>query len=180
MTTQTKIRLITSPKNILSGLFLGFVFTLFGCQSTSPNKTEAAKLKNVTLNIKDLSGNPAVLVDGKYEEAHLFVQVLDTVVADFNYDGLPDGLLLIVENTGGTGSFYKLCLVFNNGIKMVQTDEFLVGDRIKVTNLDVDGNKLTLTYLDRKKNEPFSKKPHVKKTIQLKIVDSAFEEPPVG
>ena len=177
---ETKIQSKALFKTVFSGLFLCFIFILFGCQSNSSEKTELEKLENVTLNMKDLSGNLATLVNGKYEEPHLHVQVLDAISGDFNHDGLFDGVLLIVENQGGTGSFYKLCLFFNNGIKLVQTDQFFLGDRIKIKSLDLNGNEVTVRFLGRNKNEPFSKKPHVKKTIQLKITNAKFDEPPVG
>jgi len=162
-------------KRCVVGMFVGSLVVLVGCQST-PKPEDTTKLKNMTLQIKDLSGKPAKLVDGVLKGDHLSIHVVDAATANFNDDGLSDGVVVLALNSGGSGMFRILCLVYDNGIEKVQVDQALLGDRIKITNLSVDGDRVTVEYLDRAKGQPLSEKPTVKKVAMYRVQDMKLKK----
>jgi len=162
-------------KKSVVGLFAGLLVLLGGCQSPS-KKEDTTKLKNMTLQIKDLSDKPVKLVDGVFKGDHLSVYVVDAATANFNDDGLSDGVVVVALNSGGSGMFRILCLVYDNGIEKVQVDQALLGDRIKITNLSVDGDLVTIEYLDRAKGQPLSEKPTIQKIVKYRVQDMKLKK----
>jgi hypothetical protein len=158
-------------------LLFGIVLSCQDLQKNNPSK-ETSDLQNLTLNMMDMAGHPAKLVNGSYEGDHLSVQVLHTASADFNRDGLIDGVLIVWVNSGGSGNFRELCLILNNGNDLVQTDKAFLGDRIKIANLKVDKNTITVNYLDRGAEDAFAVKPYIKKKVQYLVREMKLESVP--
>ncbi len=143
-----------------------------GCTNTSTKATRAQTapdLKNVTLNITDLAGRPARLVNGMFKGDHLIINVVREAAADLNQDGLIDGAIIIFENSGGSGNFRELCLLLNNGNHLIQADQAYIGDRIGITDLNINKNVITINYLDRNKNDPYSIAPYIKKKVCYRV-----------
>jgi len=138
-------------------------------QLVDKNLVVLKKLRNSTLNIKDLGGKSAKLINGLFEGDHLYIQVLYEATADLNKDGLIDGVLIIYENFGGSGNSRELCLMLNKGTKIVQVDQKFLGDRIKIRNLKIKGNVITIDYLDRDENDSLSDSPYIKKRIRYQV-----------
>ena len=124
----------------------------------------------------DLAGKPAKLVNGVFEGDHLRMHVLREVTADLNQDGLIDGLVIIFIDSGGSGNFRELCLMLNNGNRLVQTDKAFIGDRIKILNLEVNGNIVAVDYMDRSDKDTYNIKPYIKKRVQYYVRGTKLEK----
>ncbi len=93
---------------------------------------------------------PVQLTDGKFEGAsflpgdssRLTVALLPDFFAqgDLNGDGLADAAVLVVENSGGSGTFFYLAALINGADGPTNVSSIMVGDRINPNSLTiVDG-----------------------------------------
>jgi len=78
------------------------------------------------------------------------------VAADLDGDGRPDTAVILVRETGGTGSFHYLVVLLNRPGGVKATPGVLLGDRIKVNALRSDGKTLIVDMLDRAQGEPLT------------------------
>lgn len=81
--------------------------------------------------------------------------------ADLNKDGAPDAFLLLVQDTGGSGSFFYIAAALNKNGSAIGTDAILLGDRIAPQNIQIQNSEIIVNYADRKPNEPFAVPPSV-------------------
>ncbi len=164
----------------IAGSLILFIGLFCGCVSNTSTKENNAQefpnLKDITLSITDLAGKSAKLKNGTFKGDHLLIHVLYEAVADFNNDGLIDGVIIIFENSGGSGNFRELCLMFNNGDKLVQADQAFIGDRIKITSLNIDGNIITIDYMDRGENDAYSIDPYIKKRVRYRVQEVQLKQ----
>jgi len=99
------------------------------------------------------------LVDGKYEAGsgadYLLVTMADPIAfGDINGDGLADAALILGENTGGSGVFESLVVVFNQGGVPTQWADIQIGDRVKVNSLAIQGQQVVMQMLVSGPNDP--------------------------
>lgn len=163
-------------------LILLIFFAASGCTGSNRqiqhhrNPDRPENLEGVVLNMQDLQGRSARLVNGKFEGDHLSVRVLHKAFADFDRDGSTDGVIAVFENTGGTGNYRALCLLFRRKNRWVHADTVFIGDRIRIVNLSIKGgNKIELVYLDRGKRDTYSVDPYLRKTIRFKVANGVFK-----
>jgi hypothetical protein len=97
----------------------------------------------VKLSAGQYSGPP--FVEGGASRPTLVLQTQAS--GDLDQDGVADAAVLLVENSGGSGSFTYLAAVLNaNGIP-VNTSTILLGDRVKVQSIQVADNQIHLSIL---------------------------------
>lgn len=154
---------------ILLGLVTGCQVGKPGGQPRRGAKLVPPDLNSVTLLMGYQGRNPVKLVNGEFRGEQLRIHVLKGATADLNQDGLVDGVVTIFSDSGGAGNIRELCLLLNDGKEMVHTDKAFIGDRIRITNLQIDGGVITIDYLDREPEDPFAVKPHVKKRAQFRV-----------
>jgi hypothetical protein len=111
---------------------------------------------------------------------------------DLNGDGADDVASIVTHDAGGSGTFYYLVAAFANAGRLQGLNAQYLGDRIKVTDVAVDSaGVITVEYLDRGPNEPFSAPPDIQAFKQFRAVDGrlvlierekniAVEEPKAG
>jgi len=99
------------------------------------------------------------LVDGSYEAGsgvdYLSVRILDQVAfGDLNSDGIEDAIVILVENYGGSGMFEYLVPVFNNGGSVSPSSGYLLGDRVAVNSIKIEGGRIYLDMMVQGPNDP--------------------------
>ena len=122
-----------------------------------------------------IDGKPVTLVAGRSEReaapgsATKIVTMLGAEKAegDVDADGRPDVAVTLVYQPGGSGSFTYVAAVLNPTAGATGTNAVLVGDRVKVTVLRLDGKTIVVEYLDRRPGEPFATAPSVPTTKRL-------------
>lgn len=138
----------------------------------SQNSQDAA-YKNIAYNI----GNQSVkLTDGlsEVEAAPGSASKITTkffgneVLKDLNNDGRPDVAFLVIQDGGGSGTFFYVVAALNTEDGYIGSKAILIGDRItpQTTESGPD-NSIIVNYLDRAVGQPMSEKPTVAKSIQL-------------
>lgn len=96
------------------------------------------------------------------------------VEGDIDGDGDLDKAFLIVDQPGGSGSFYYLAGAINDGGKYTGTNAMLIGDRIAPQTTEYRmleapyGARVIVNYADRAPGEPFTTQPSVGKSIYAK------------
>ncbi len=84
------------------------------------------------------------------------------VVGDLDGDGNTDMALILVRETGGSGTFYYLVVALQNADKTAQgTNAILLGDRIAPQGMEIRGDVVLVNYADRKPDEPMTTRPSV-------------------
>jgi hypothetical protein len=84
---------------------------------------------------------------------------------DLDGDGDSDAVILLVQESGGTGSFYYGTLAIKEGDKYVSTNALFLGDRIAPQTVEIQDGKAVFNIADRKENESMATPPSVGKSI---------------
>ena len=102
---------------------------------------------------------PVHLVNGRFEGkpfaeggvSRPTVQLIGGVfeTGDLDEDGCEEAVVLLVENSGGTGSFVYLAVVGRRGGEVVNLGTSLVGDRVQIRSIRVDGERIELRVVQR-------------------------------
>lgn len=95
---------------------------------------------------------------------------------DLNHDGHQDAALLLIQNPGGTGTFYYVAaaLYLNNSYE--GTNAVYLGDRILPIAIGTLENKIFVDYLNRKDTEPMSAEPSIETRKWFKIQENILIE----
>ncbi len=90
---------------------------------------------------------------------------------DVDGDGRPDTVvILIYYQPGGSGTFFYVAALLNVTGGVTTTPAVLLGDRIKVTGVKLDGRTILVDALDRTAGQPLSESPSVASTKRF-VVD---------
>ena len=152
-------------------VLLGAVL-LAACQSAT---AAPADPRNATFT---LDQRRVTLSNGTFEEApapgsaaKATTRLSDKgAVGDVNGDAKPDVVAVLTFSGGGSGTFYYLAVLLGDGTAQGDpTNAILLGDRIAVDAVRVDGPKISVDVLDRRAGEPFSTAPSVKATRVFQV-----------
>lgn len=159
-------------------LVLGIAF-LTACQSTDTTPVDPS---NATYTIDQ---RKVTLSGGIFQEpaapgsaSKATTQLLDKrATGDLNADGKPDAAVVLTFSGGGTGTFYYLVALLGTGAgKSESTNAVLLGDRIGIDAVRVEGGTVSVDTLDRRAGEPFSASPSVKVTRVFQVKGGALAE----
>ena len=127
-----------------------------------PAELDLTALKNATY-AGIYPGQEVTLTDGLYE-GEPFVEggasrptvtfIEPYALGDLNADGLDDAAVLLVENSGGSGSFVYLAAVVNEDGQPANVATELLGDRAQVQSLDIADGTLTVEMVTHGPNDP--------------------------
>ena len=175
---------------MMIGLILGACAPVTRAQTTStevptnmPVKTptDSVVLKNDPQNTTYLiDGQEIALVNGVAEKelapgsaskqvTRYFGNVIDI---DLNSDGLMDSAFLLVQDNGGSGTFYFVAAAIRTQDGYTGTNGIFLGDRIAPQSTTLDPNnssQFIVNYADRAPNDPMSAQPTlgVSRTFKL-------------
>jgi hypothetical protein len=96
------------------------------------------------------------------------------VEGDLDGDGDLDKAFLIVDQPGGSGSFFYLVGAINEGGKYKGTNAMLIGDRIAPQTTEFNmleapyGARVVVNYADRAPGEPFTTQPSIGTSLYAK------------
>ena len=88
------------------------------------------------------------------------------VYVDLDGDNIKEAVSIVMQQTGGTGSFYYL-VVAGDGDKIIES--YFLGDRIKIVSVNVVDNVIIVEYFEREMGQPMASKPTVKVSKKLKL-----------
>ncbi len=88
---------------------------------------------------------------------------------DVDGDGRPDTAVILVQQPGGSGTFYYVAALLNAPGGIVATPAVLLGDRITVSGLRIDGRTTLIDRLDRAAGQPLTASPSVAGTKRFAV-----------
>lgn len=127
-----------------------------------------------------IDGQPITLLDGIAEkdlasgsDSRLVTRYFgSSIQLDLNGDGALDTAFLLVQDSGGSGTFYFVAAAIRTTIGYVGSNAIVIGDRIAPQGISIDPEnplRFIVNYAERKANEPMSVQPSigVSKTFKL-------------
>jgi len=157
---------MTRHRQARTGSILGsaFLFLVVACGQPTPrragppstaNDLTLTDIENATYHgIYDVSVR---LTDGRFEgepfqpgaASHPTLTLLPEHVtfADVDDNGSDEGIALLVESSGGSGSFVHLAVVTSRAGEPESLATTLIGDRVTVTTLEIDGQTIRATVV---------------------------------
>ena len=82
--------------------------------------------------------------------------VLPAAYGDLNGDGREDAAIILLQQTGGTGTFYYLAVAIHGSDAI---EAFFLGDRIAMRKLSIENKTVLVEYLDRAAGEAMATRP---------------------
>jgi len=169
----------TTLKYVLVIVILGIVifFNVSKKDVEAPNVVDipVEDKKEIKPNVADISynidGEEFVLVDGKAEKTveveldgftmkNSLTIIEDPFYADVDLDGDTDSAVWLMNDSGGTGSFFYGALVINdNNQSSHSTDGMFLGDRISPSKIEFKEGRIVYSFLERGMDEPMSAEP---------------------
>lgn len=104
----------------------------------------------------------------------------EPVQGDLDGDGVPDAALLLVQTTGGSGTFYYLAAAINRDGGFVGTRAVFVGDRIAPLKLAIRYGVVIIDYADRRPGEAMSTPPSLAASKYLVCRGEVLEQIPLA
>ncbi len=128
-------------------------------------------------------GDTVILSNGRGESTDELVGLVSTTdlleeraYGDLNGDGKDDVVVLLSQSGGGSGTFIYTAAFVSGPVGYKGTNAVFLGDRIEPTSVSISNGVATVTYLDRKPDEPYSAEPTVKTTKQFVYQNGEFVE----
>ncbi len=111
------------------------------------------------------SGGKARLKDGIYREKAKAASSIEMVMTlheryacgDLNGDGWDDAAVILVVQSGGSGTFYYLCAVINEEGSLVNVATLFLGDRIQIRDLHIRSGQIEIDMLVQGPKDPMVK-----------------------
>ncbi len=120
--------------------------------------TVVNKLKNATYTLPNL-GN-FQLRNGVYENGAkkqrvvLADQAKTIAIGNLTQNGEADAAVLLTAKTGGSNAFVYLAATTNANAKPKQVSSVLLGDRVKVTSVEITSKSIKVDLLTRRPQDP--------------------------
>ena len=131
-------------------------------ETAEPTPPQAGLTEDTLFNMQYLSPMlqvPVQLVNGEFsgvvDGVELTAKVRPEIVfGDLNHDGVNDAALLLSENTGGSGIFVSLFVVYSKGDRFKQAPAVMIDDRPIIDQVAVENGMVRLTGLIHGPNDP--------------------------
>lgn len=141
----------------------------------------AADPRNATYTV---DGRRITLHDGRHEAeaapdsaAKAVTAVFgEPAVGDLDGDGDEDAVLFLVQDLGGSGTFYYVAASINENGRFLGTEAVLLGDRIFPRRIGIQNGLVVVEYADRRPEEPMTAPPSVTKPKVLTLRDGQLVE----
>ncbi len=108
-------------------------------------------LKNIEYLSEWTASGKAMLTDGEYRESiapgsasKIVVILSDRLAFGYTKDAQLLAAVILITDPGGSGTFYNLSIVVEQDGKPINTATALLGDRIKINSLVVEGDEIVV------------------------------------
>ena len=137
---------------VWSLIAVGFIFLLaawiaLSLYSQAYDSRRAARIFGNATYVVGLAGAPqeATLVEGVHDEPYLYVEYANRYAyGDFNGDGLKDAAVIVTDSGGGSGTWYILAFLINDGKKWVHRASRVLDDRAIVNSMREKNDKVLI------------------------------------
>ena len=98
------------------------------------------------------------------------------VFGDLDGNGKTDAAILLVQDPGGSGTFYYVAAALGTDGEYSGTEAVFIGDRIKPEDMDIRNGTVLVKYKDRKPNDAMSVSPSILKSHMLTVKNGKLAE----
>lgn len=131
-----------------------------------------------------LGGESVTLVDGSASVAaapgsasKITTQIFGAPTeGDIDGDGTKDAAFLLVQSTGGSGTFYYLAVALSTNGGVRGTNGLLLGDRIAPQTVEVRNGVIIANYADRNVGEPMTARPSLGVSKYARVINGVLTE----
>lgn len=120
------------------------------------------------------------LVDRRYSESAapgsaqtITVELGNLAAGDLDGDGDADAAAILIES-GGAGTFFALHAVRSDAGRPVDAARVLLGDRVSIEALMVDGDEIVVAFADRPADAAFADPPSIPKIVRYRLDGDAL------
>ncbi len=160
-------------------IFLLVILTGFGA-FTLFNRSQD---KNLNLDVKgfkdatyEVDGEPVTLKNG-LSEINITGSVSKIVtkyfgneaIGDFNKDGIDDVAFLLIQNSGGSGTFYYVTVALGGKNGYTGINALFLGDRIAPQTTEFRNGEIIVNYAERYPSEPMTAFPSLGVSKYFKV-----------
>lgn len=92
------------------------------------------------------------------------------VYADLTGDEIKEAVSILIQHTGGSGTFYYLAVAGSD--KPIES--YFLGDRINIVSVKAVKDVITVEYLDRSDSQPMAARPAVRASLNFRLVDNVL------
>ena len=100
----------------------------------------------------------------------------EVLYSDLNYDKEKDALIFLTYQGGGSGAFFYLAAALYENGKFSGKNSIWLGDRIGLPATEAHNGLITVSYLDRRHDEPMAAAPSQMQTRYFFVEDSRLQE----
>jgi len=90
------------------------------------------------------------------------------VHADITGNGIKEAVSIVMQHTGGSGTFYYLVAAVSDQL----VESYFLGDRINIVSVKIVKDVITVQYLDRASSQPMAARPSIKTSLDLRLLDN--------
>jgi len=130
-------------------------------ETTVPDEVLAAAA-NASYPLEYTSTGTAQLAGGEYHEAaaddsaaEIVVQLSDYIAVGELNEGQPAAAVILVSQTGGSGTFYDLAVLTEQDGQLIPTALTYLGDRIIVNSLTIEDGQIVVDMVVQGQEDPF-------------------------
>ncbi len=124
-----------------------------------------------------IEGTPVTLINGKSLANGVSTTAFGPPASgDLNGDGMSDAAIILMQNPGGSGTFFYAAAAINTPNGASGTNAIFLGDRIAPQNISIANGVIMANYADRKPGEPMSAQPSVGVTKYLRYDGSVLRD----
>lgn len=102
----------------------------------------------------------------------------EPIRGDLNGDGKTDAALMLMQNPGGSGTFYYIAAALNTDTGARGTNAILLGDRVAPQNVEIKNGQVIANYTERKPDEPMTAQPSIGVSKYVNINGLTLTEAP--
>lgn len=124
-------------------------------------------IRNATYQIGEDS---LLLVDGTLKGSSRVTKLLEgPAFTDLNKDGAKDAVVILRDETGGSGVFYYVAIALATGDSQKTTNSILLGDRVRIKEIAVNQGIIFVTILERGAADAMTTPPGVGKILRFTL-----------
>jgi hypothetical protein len=134
-------------------------------EPAAPAALSVEALGNATYPTEHAASGSVTLVDGAYQEeaapgSAAQVQIMldpgSVAYGDLNGDGVTDAAVVLIAQTGGSGTFHDLYAVLDEGGVPTPAASTLLGDRVKIQSVAIDAGAIQVEMLTQGPGDPMA------------------------
>ena len=131
-----------------------------------------------------IEGQVVTLVDGTAEtpaapgSATMIITTMfgEPTMGELNGDGFEDAAVMLVQDMGGSGTFYYQAAAIAQGDGFIGTNAELLGDRIAPQTTQVADQTIIANYAERAEGEPMTAQPSMMVSKYFQVVGTTLTE----